>query len=86
MRRYSTEPRTKRYVKGNGFLSIGRKYEKQLLDRGLDTVKTSSKKVVDKASEFVGNKLADTVTKSNDDKIEKQEPVEETMTPPVKKS
>ena len=29
----------------------------------------ASKKVVHKAGEFIGNQIADTVTKSNDDKI-----------------
>ena len=27
MKRYSIEPRTRKYVKGYGFLSFGRKYE-----------------------------------------------------------
>ena len=29
MRRYSIEPRTRKYVKGYGFLSVARKYEKK---------------------------------------------------------
>ena len=49
---------------------------------GLDALKTASKQVVHKAGESLGNKTADAVTKSNDDKIEKQEPVEETIIPP----
>ena len=40
---YSIEPRTRKYVKGYGFLSFVRKYKKQLLDTGLDAVKTASK-------------------------------------------
>ena len=32
MRRYSIEPRTTKYVKGYGFLSLPRKNKKQLLD------------------------------------------------------
>ena len=36
MRRYSIEPRTRKYVKGYGFLSFPKK--KQLLDTGLDAV------------------------------------------------
>ena len=36
MRRYSIEPRTRKYVKRYGFLSFARKYRKQLLDTGLD--------------------------------------------------
>ena len=35
------------------------------------------KKAVHKEGEFVGNKIADTIAKSNNVKIEKQEPVEE---------
>ena len=30
MRRYSIEPRTKKYVKGYGFLSFARKYKSKL--------------------------------------------------------
>ena len=48
MKRYSVEPRTTKYVKGYGFLSFVRnlsnKYRKQLLDTGLDTLKTDFKK------------------------------------------
>ena len=58
-----------------------RKYKKELLDTGLDSLKTTSKKVVHKAGEFLGNQIADVVTKSNDDKIVKQEPVEEIIIP-----
>ena len=43
----------------------------QLLDTGIDPLKTTSKKVVQKAGEFLGNKITDTVTKSNDYKIVK---------------
>ena len=62
-------------------LSFARKYKKELLDTGLDSLKTTSKKVVHKAGEFLGNQIADVVTKSNDDKIVKQEPVEEIIIP-----
>ena len=55
------------------------------MNTGLDAVKTASKKVVNKAGEFLGNITADTVTKSNDDEIVKQEPVEEIMIPQEKK-
>ena len=71
MTRYSIEPRTIKYVKEYGFLSFTRKFKKHLMDTGLDSLKTISKKVVHKASEFLGNKIADVVTKSNDDKIVK---------------
>ena len=52
------------------------------MDTGLDTVKTASKKVVYKAGEFIGNKMADKVTKWNNDNIEKKEPAEEIIIPP----
>ena len=47
MASYSIEPRTRKYVKGYGFLSFARdlsnKYGKQLLDTRLDALKTASK-------------------------------------------
>ena len=52
------------------------------MDIGLDGVKTASKKATHKTGEFLGNKIADAVTKSNNDKIVKQEPVEEIIIPP----
>ena len=82
MRRYSIEPGIRKYVKGYGLFLFARKYKKQLLDTGLNTKKTSSKKVVHNTGKFVGNKIADAVTNSNDDNIEKQEPVEEIIIPP----
>ena len=41
------------------------------MDRGLQSLKTASKKVVHKAGEFLGNKIADAIPKSNNDKIVK---------------
>ena len=77
------EPRTTKYVKGYRFLSFARnlsnKYKNQLLDTGLDSVKTASKRVVHKISEFLGYKIADPVTKSYDDKIVKTKPVIQEM-------
>ena len=78
MMQYSIEPRTREYVKGYGFLLFARKYQKQLLDKGLD----ASKKVVHEAGEYLGNKITDALTKSNDDNIEEQAPVEEIIIPP----
>ena len=46
---------------------FARKYKKQLSDTGLNI----SKKVVHKAGEFLGNKIADAVTKSNNNEIVK---------------
>ena len=65
------------------------KYKKQLLDTGLD----ASKKVLHKTSKILGNKITDAVllrnltrqTKSNDENIEKQKPVEEIIVPPEKR-
>ena len=69
MRWYSIESRTRKYVKGYRRLSFGRKYKKQLLDAGLNCLKTASKGVVHEAGEYLGNKIADAVTKSNGDKM-----------------
>ena len=44
VRHYFIEPRTRKYVKGYGFLSFARKYKKQLLDTRLDSLKAASKK------------------------------------------
>ena len=55
------------------------------MDTGLDSLKTAFKKVVHKAGEFLGNKIADTITKSNDNNIEKQESFEEIIIPPEKR-
>ena len=94
--RYSIEPRTRHIVKGYGLLSFARnilnKYKKQLLYTGLDALKTASKKVFHKAAEgtgeVIGNKIADAVTKSNDDKIvnsdENSRNVEEIIITPEK--
>ena len=50
------------------------------MDGGLN----ASKKVVHKADEFIGTNIADAVTKSNNDNIEKQKPVNEIIIPPEK--
>ena len=51
------------------------------MNAGIDAVKTASKKVVQKTGDLIGNKITDAVTKSNDNKIVKQEPVEEIIIP-----
>ena len=51
----------------------------------MDKVLYASKKAVHKAGEYLGNKIADAITMSNDDNIGKQEPVEETIIPPEKR-
>ena len=53
------------------FYYLQENIKKQLLDTGLDSLKTASKKVVHRAGEYLGNKAADAVINSNDDKIAK---------------
>ena len=82
MMQYSIEPIARKNIKGYGFfLSYARKYKKQLLNTGLD----ASKKVSHKRSQYLGNKIADAVTKLSDDSIKKQEPVEELIVLPEKR-
>ena len=76
MTQYSIEKKRK-YVKGYG--SFARKYKNQLLDTALNSLKTASKKVVHKTGDFLGNKIADAVIHSYDDKIVKTEPVLEVI-------
>ena len=52
------------------------------MDTGLDSLKTSSKKVIHKTGEVLGYKIADAVTNLYDDKIVKTKPVEEIIIPP----
>ena len=54
MMQCSIELKTRKYVKGFGFLLSAREYKKQILDKGLDAFK----KVVHKAGEFIENKIA----------------------------
>ena len=72
--RYSIEPRDRIYVKGYGFLSFAKnmgknlinKYSQKLLDTAkkftADTIKTSSKRAIQKIAEatgdLIGNKIA----------------------------
>ena len=72
--RYSLEPRKRKYVEGYDFLlcprKIGYKHGKKAMDTatkiGMDTVKTASKTIVQKAAEatgdLIGNKIADKIT------------------------
>ena len=73
MKRYSIEPRTRKCIKGDRFLLFAKKE--------LNTCK----QVVNKACTVLGNKIADNVTKSNDNNNELQEPVEEIIIPPEKR-
>ena len=79
--RYSREPGTRKYVQGYILVSFAGKYKKQLWDKGLD----ASKKVVYKAGEYLRNKIADVVTKSNDVNTQEQEPVQEIIIPSEKR-
>ena len=54
--------RTRKYFKGYCFLSFAWKYKKTM-DTGLDSLKTASKKKVHEAGEFLGNKIANAVTR-----------------------
>ena len=58
-------------LKDMDFYPLQENIKIQLLDAGIDLLKTASKKLVQKAGEFLGNKITDTVTKSNDHKIVK---------------
>ena len=66
MTHYFIDTRTRKYVKRYGHFSFARnlanKYGQQLLNVGLDVLKTTSKKVAHKADEatgeFIGNKIA----------------------------
>ena len=92
MTQYYMEPRARKYIKEYGFLSFARnlanKYKKQLLDIKVYFLKTASKKVVHKAGVFIGNKIANAVNKSDNDKIVKPDEnsrnIEEIITPPEK--
>ena len=66
-------------------MSFTRKYRKQLSDTKLDSLKTASKKLVRKTGEFLGNKIADAVAKSIDDKIVKIKSAKEIIIPPEKR-
>ena len=66
------------------FVSIfPEKYQKQLLDRGIDSLKTTSIYVIQKAGEFLENKIVEAVTNSYNNKIVK--PVEEIIILPEKR-
>ena len=81
---YSIEPRTRKYVKGYDFYHL-QENMKTVNAKELDAVKTVSKKVVHKAGEFIRNNMADAVTKSNSNKLEKQEPAEDLIIPSAKR-
>ena len=51
--------------------SVAIKYKNQSCGTGLVSLKTASKKVAHKVSEFLGNKIAEAATTSNNNKIVK---------------
>ena len=61
------------------FYHLQENIKKHVLDKELDSLKTGSKKVLHKADEFLGNKIEDAVTKSNDDKIMKPDGIKEML-------
>ena len=75
MTRYSIELKTRKYVKGYGFLSFAKNIENKYWIKD----QIVPKKVIYKAGESIGNKIADAVTKlsQNDYNNERQEHVEE---------
>ena len=93
MTRYSIEPRTRKYIKENGFWSVTRnlsnKYGKQLLDTLLNVLKTGSKKVVHRATkatgEFIGDRIADKIVKTKPLPAENSRNFEEIFIPPAKR-
>ena len=60
--------------------------QKAIIEYSTSATKTASKIVGHKGGEVIGNKIVDAVTRSNDDKIEKQEPAGEIIIPPEKRS
>ena len=96
--RYSTKPRSRKYVKGSSLLSFARKfsdkYGKKLMDTatktGIDAAKTASKRVIQKTAEatgdLTGNKIADNITAVGKSKErEKTKKAEEVYIPPEKR-
>ena len=55
------------------------------MDTGLDSLKAASKRVVHKIGEFLGNKIAEAVPNSYDNKIVKAKPVEEIIIQPAER-
>ena len=91
--RYSTEPKFRKYIKENDFLSFARKfsdkYGKKLMDTGTKTgigaAKTDSKTVVQTTAEATGylirNKIADKITSLGKRKSKEKEEQEIYISP-----
>ena len=95
--RYSIEPKFRKYVKGDGFLSFAKKvvnkYDKELIDTvtktGIDAAKTTSKRIVQKTAEatgdLIGNKIADKITSIGKPKEKETKKTEEIYIPSEKR-
>ena len=119
--RYSLEPRYRKYVEGQGFMSFAKnigntygrkifdksidvgknmsnKYGRKILDKSIDAgndfAKIASKKVLHKSAEatgeMIGNKVADRITRSSRNKVQKEddrimEETQELIIPPEKR-
>ena len=96
--RCSTEPKFRKHVKGEGFLSFAKKSgdncSKKIMDAatktGIGAAKTVSKRVVQKTAEtpgdLIGNKIADEITSVDKSKNNsKTKKVEEIYIPPEKR-
>ena len=92
MKRYSTEPRTRSYVNGYGFLlflkslqQTRRKLLGTAIETGLDALKTTTKKVAHKAAEatgeLIGNKFVNKLVKPKPVPEENSRKVEEVIVP-----
>ena len=94
---YSIEPRERRFVKGYGFMSFARnfsdKYNKSLMDKGIDVskkfAKTAGKKILKKTAkatgDLIGNRIADKITsaskKSQSNEVNNEIPKERYISP-----
>ena len=95
--RYLTEPKFRKYTKGYGFLSFARKFDdkygKKLMDTatktGIDTAKTASNRVAQKAlqitRDLIGNKRADKITSIGKSKEKEKTKKEEEVYIPTEK-
>ena len=54
--------------------NLAKKYGKRVLDTGINTSRQVIHEAAKKAGDFVGNKIADAVAKSYNDKIKKAKP------------
>ena len=65
--------------------NLSNKYGKRVLDTGINASRKVIHEAAKKTGDFLGNKIADAVAKSYNDKIKKAKTDEETIIPPLKK-